>query len=430
MGQKIHPIALRLQHSNRYFDSCWYSDFYYTEILSQDIQIRQYINSILKQIQYPSGRLFIQKSIKKTKVILFFCSPLYSRNKRSEFFDIRQYRNPIQSLLKNPKKTRKNQELLYTENKNHYEVTQKIKFLKKRFQILYFLLLYYNSYFYSGISTTTEQRQNLFSFNFYKEKISHIKNELFFVQSHKENRYKIQGESENWILDASVSKMRSSQRLHRFDHKVMTATIEDTIKQVSATYIFNADQSNATQQVSKILCSRYLLHIFSIPFGQRSRPKLSKIPMKKDSKFYVMNTVPEKRLFTEHIENTLVKFFRKEGITTGQIQFYTFKSTEDYKSARFLADEVVFFLEQKVPFRRIKNRIYIEIKKKSFIKGVRISCSGRVGGRSKKAQRSRTDLFKYGETSLHVFSSKIDFASSTAYTPFGSIGIKVWICFN
>ena len=65
---------------------------------------------------------------------------------------------------------------------------------------------------------------------------------------------------------------------------------------------------------------------------------------------------------------------------------------------------------------------------KKKITGIRISCSGRVGGRSKKAQRSRKDTFMWGETGLHVFSSDLDFAKTHAETAFGVVGVKVWVC--
>ena len=93
-------------------------------------------------------------------------------------------------------------------------------------------------------------------------------------------------------------------------------------------------------------------------------------------------------------------------------------------------EEIIYYLEKRVSFVKIKNQILREASKSSFVKGLRITCSGRVGGRSKKAQRSKVQIIKYGQTSLHVFSSKIDFASKPAHTAFGLLGIKVWICYN
>ena len=107
-----------------------------------------------------------------------------------------------------------------------------------------------------------------------------------------------------------------------------------------------------------------------------------------------------------------------------------FSISQDWQSAGFLAEEIVYFLERRVTFRRLKNKIIKKISENSNIRGVRISCSGRVGGKSKKAQRAKTECVKYGQTSRHTFSSRIDFAAKTARTSFGTVGIKVWICYN
>jgi small subunit ribosomal protein S3 len=64
------------------------------------------------------------------------------------------------------------------------------------------------------------------------------------------------------------------------------------------------------------------------------------------------------------------------------------------------------------------------------MEGFRITYSGRLGGRSKKAQRSRQKTFQWGKTSSHVFSSKLSFASKSALTKFGKVGIKVWVCYK
>jgi len=108
----------------------------------------------------------------------------------------------------------------------------------------------------------------------------------------------------------------------------------------------------------------------------------------------------------------------------------TLKVRNEWQYASYLADEIVFFLEKRVPFRKLKSKLLKQLTKNSQIRGIRITCSGRVGGKSKKAQRAKTECIKYGQTSLHVFSSPIDFSCKTARTSFGSVGIKVWICYH
>ena len=56
--------------------------------------------------------------------------------------------------------------------------------------------------------------------------------------------------------------------------------------------------------------------------------------------------------------------------------------------------------------------------------GIRIMCSGRLGG----AEMARTEQYKKGRIPLHTIRADIDYACGRAETIYGSIGIKVWIC--
>ena len=56
--------------------------------------------------------------------------------------------------------------------------------------------------------------------------------------------------------------------------------------------------------------------------------------------------------------------------------------------------------------------------------GIRIKLSGRLGG----ADMSRTEQYKEGRIPLHTLRADIDYATGTAMTKQGAIGVKVWIC--
>jgi ribosomal protein S3 len=96
-----------------------------------------------------------------------------------------------------------------------------------------------------------------------------------------------------------------------------------------------------------------------------------------------------------------------------------------YRSAFLLAQEIACKLEQKKSFRLISRAIFQHIEVCNYIKGIRISCSGRLNG----AEIAKTECKKYGETSLHVFSDRIDYAYTKAFTPYGILGVKVWISY-
>jgi small subunit ribosomal protein S3 len=55
--------------------------------------------------------------------------------------------------------------------------------------------------------------------------------------------------------------------------------------------------------------------------------------------------------------------------------------------------------------------------------GIRIVCSGRLGG----AEMARTESYRDGRVPLHTLRADIDFARATARTIYGACGVKVWI---
>jgi Ribosomal protein S3, C-terminal domain len=101
------------------------------------------------------------------------------------------------------------------------------------------------------------------------------------------------------------------------------------------------------------------------------------------------------------------------------------KVTSVYQSASLVAQEISCKLEQTKSFRQICRTIFKEIELCNYIKGIRIACSGRLNG----AEIAKTECKQYGETSLHVFSDQIDYAYTKASTPYGILGVKVWICY-
>ncbi len=142
----------------------------------------------------------------------------------------------------------------------------------------------------------------------------------------------------------------------------------------------------------------------------------------KNNKKLILLTSPYKN----HMESVICNHL------SFNINFHFFQTKNIFQNASFFIDEIIYYLEKKVPFFKIKNYILKKLTEMKFlrIKGIRVTCSGRIKGKSKKAQRSKIQNFKYGETSLHVFSSKIDFKSKNAFTSLGTLGVKTWICYN
>jgi len=92
-------------------------------------------------------------------------------------------------------------------------------------------------------------------------------------------------------------------------------------------------------------------------------------------------------------------------------------------SAQLVADNIARQLEQRISFRRAMKRS-VQSAMKAGVQGIRVRAAGRLGG----AEIARTEGYREGRVPLHTLRADIDYATSTAKTTYGTIGIKVWIC--
>lgn len=79
-------------------------------------------------------------------------------------------------------------------------------------------------------------------------------------------------------------------------------------------------------------------------------------------------------------------------------------------------------IEKRMSFRRIVKNALEQIMD-AGAQGVKIAVSGRLGG----AEIARTEWLYRGKLPLHTLRANIDFARATAFTTYGTVGIKVWI---
>ncbi len=90
--------------------------------------------------------------------------------------------------------------------------------------------------------------------------------------------------------------------------------------------------------------------------------------------------------------------------------------------ATLVAQSIAEQLEGRVAFRRAMRKA-VQSASKAGAKGIRIQCSGRLGG----AEMSRREWYREGRVPLHTLRAKIDYGTATARTTMGSCGVKVWI---
>ncbi|HWP37295.1 MAG TPA: 30S ribosomal protein S3 [Gemmatimonadales bacterium] len=90
--------------------------------------------------------------------------------------------------------------------------------------------------------------------------------------------------------------------------------------------------------------------------------------------------------------------------------------------AQLVADSVAHQLTQRVSFRRAMKRA-VQSAMRMGAQGIKIKCGGRLGG----AEIARTEGYHEGRVPLHTLRADVDYATSTAKTTYGTIGVKVWI---
>jgi small subunit ribosomal protein S3 len=90
--------------------------------------------------------------------------------------------------------------------------------------------------------------------------------------------------------------------------------------------------------------------------------------------------------------------------------------------AQLVAESISQQLERRVAFRRAMKRA-VQSAMRLGAGGIRINCSGRLGG----AEIARMEWYREGRVPLHTLRADVDYGVATAFTTYGTCGVKVWI---
>jgi small subunit ribosomal protein S3 len=90
--------------------------------------------------------------------------------------------------------------------------------------------------------------------------------------------------------------------------------------------------------------------------------------------------------------------------------------------AQLVSESVALQIERRVAFRRAMKKA-IESAVRFGAKGVKLRCSGRLGG----SEIARSEWYLDGQLPLHTLRADIDFGFTEASTTYGRIGVKCWI---
>ena len=102
-------------------------------------------------------------------------------------------------------------------------------------------------------------------------------------------------------------------------------------------------------------------------------------------------------------------------------------SIEEVKNADIkaapVAQGIAEQIEKRLPFRRVLRQTIERVSQSRDVQGVKIMMGGRLDGN----EIARREWLRKGRIPLQTMRADIDYAQATAFTTYGTIGIKVWI---
>ncbi|MFW5888182.1 MAG: 30S ribosomal protein S3 [Patescibacteria group bacterium] len=117
------------------------------------------------------------------------------------------------------------------------------------------------------------------------------------------------------------------------------------------------------------------------------------------------------------------KFFpQPSGVRLSDININIKEVSRPNLSAEIVLQSMILDLEKRVPYKKVMKQTADRIQRAGAL-GVRIIVSGRLNG----AEIARSEKVTMGKVPLQTLRADVDYARSHANTPYGAIGIKVWI---
>src|SRR5437870_5912063 len=109
-------------------------------------------------------------------------------------------------------------------------------------------------------------------------------------------------------------------------------------------------------------------------------------------------------------------------MTKGEVSLNIVEIRKPEIDAKLVAENIAQQLERRVAFRRVMKRS-VQTAMRLGALGIRITCAGRLGG----AEIARVEWYREGRVPLHTLRADIDYGIATAFTTYGTCGVKVWI---
>lgn len=109
-------------------------------------------------------------------------------------------------------------------------------------------------------------------------------------------------------------------------------------------------------------------------------------------------------------------------LTTSEVFLNIHEVRPAETDAQLVCENIAMQLQRRVSFRRAMKKS-MSLAQKFGAKGIKVSCSGRLGG----SEIARSEWYREGRVPLHTLRADIDYGYTQARTTYGVIGVKVWI---
>lgn len=129
-------------------------------------------------------------------------------------------------------------------------------------------------------------------------------------------------------------------------------------------------------------------------------------------------------VLTRNIEGGLAKLFRRRGEKKKVALSINVEELRRSESAAVgIAQNIAWDLERRLPYRRTIKKYLEAVQQDKNVQGVKILLSGRLDGK----EIARREWLSRGKLPLQTLRADIDFGMATAYTSYGTVGVKVWL---
>ena len=129
----------------------------------------------------------------------------------------------------------------------------------------------------------------------------------------------------------------------------------------------------------------------------------------------------EPTLFDRPVPVNLEEELKK--LTSKEVKILIHEIKRPELDATLVGENIASQLEGRISFRRAMKQA-ITAAMRMGAEGIKVMCAGRLGG----AEIARTEHYKEGRIPLQTLRADIDYAQATAFTIYGTSGVKVWIC--